>query len=96
MTPATVPPPTAHASIDVRTVAPYQRHALIFTTFDDLGIGQTLELTVDHEPKPLFAQFRERSAGAFDWAYLEQGPDLWRVAVTKLKASHQCCGSCGG
>jgi uncharacterized protein (DUF2249 family) len=55
-----------------------------------------MELIADHEPKPLFAQFRERSPEEFDWTYLELGPDQWRVAITKLKASKQCCGSCCG
>lgn len=83
-------------SIDVRAIAPHRRHSVIFTAFDDLGLGQAMELIADHEPKPLFVQFRERSPEEFDWTYLELGPEQWRVAITKLKASKQCCGSCCG
>jgi uncharacterized protein (DUF2249 family) len=37
--------------------------------------------------------------GRFAWDYLESGPEVWRVRVTKLSVAHgdgQCCGSCGG
>ena len=87
------------ARIDVRTVPPYERHALIFSTFALLDTGQALELVNDHDPKPLYHQFEARLPGKFSWDYLEEGPGTWRVAITKLKSAHasgQCCGSCGG
>ena len=85
--------------IDVRTVVPRQRHALIFSTFDALQPGEALELVNDHDPRPLYFQFEAQLHGQFGWEYLEQGPDLWRVAISRKKASHgagTCCGSCGG
>ena len=85
--------------IDVRTIAPDQRHALIFSTFEGLAKGQALELVNDHDPAPLRQQFNARLPGQFDWQYLEQGP-TWRVAITRTQAAHgsegQCCGGCGG
>ena len=51
--------------IDVRTVAPPQRHPLIFGTFDGLHPGEALLLVNDHDPKPLFYQFQAESAGEF-------------------------------
>ncbi|HYD76955.1 DUF2249 domain-containing protein [Ramlibacter sp.] len=91
---------TPASRIDVRTIAPRERHALIFSTFDALSIGQALELVNDHDPRPLYYQFNDRTPGQFEWNYLEQGPDTWRVAITRLKAPHgsdgSCCGSCGG
>ena len=85
--------------VDVRTIAPRERHPLIFSTFDALAAGEAMELVNDHDPMPLHAQFQARAPGKFAWDYLEQGPDTWRVAITKLKAGHsdgRCCGSCGG
>lgn len=85
--------------VDVRTIAPRDRHPLIFSTFDALAAGEAMELVNDHDPMPLHAQFQARSPGKFAWDYLEQGPDTWRVAITRLKSGHsdgQCCGSCGG
>ncbi|MCC2632219.1 MAG: hypothetical protein K0S48_105 [Ramlibacter sp.] len=85
--------------IDVRTVAPRDRHPLIFSTFGALAAGEALELVNDHDPKPLYYQFNAEIPGQFDWEYLEQGPDTWRVAITRTgtgQASGSCCGSCGG
>ena len=86
-------------TVDVRTLAPRDRHPLIFSTFHGLAIGQSMELVNDHDPKPLYYQFQAEMPAAFNWDYLETGPDDWRVSITKLASSHaqgQCCGSCGG
>jgi uncharacterized protein (DUF2249 family) len=93
---------TPTSRIDVRTVAPRDRHPLIFSTFQRLASGQALELVNDHDPRPLYYQFDAQLPGQFAWDYLEQGPDLWRVAITRTKAgpaaeAGSCCGGgCGG
>ncbi|MHB9144849.1 MAG: DUF2249 domain-containing protein [Symbiobacteriia bacterium] len=69
--------------LDVRTIMPRDRHPLIFKTFDDLAPGKTMTLINDHDPKPLYYQFSAERAGTFDWNYLEEGPDTWRVAIVK-------------
>ena len=78
--------------IDVRTIAPRERHPLIFSTFGALAKGEALELVNDHDPKPLYYQFQAEHHGQFSWSYLEQGPDTWRVRIAKTNAN--CCGSC--
>ncbi|MBU6260658.1 MAG: DUF2249 domain-containing protein [Burkholderiales bacterium] len=90
--------PVATTRIDVREIAPYQRHALIFERFDALEPGQALELVADHDPRPLRAQFEARSPRGFDWSYLEAGPALWRLQITRLAAGGSCCsgGACSG
>lgn len=87
--------------IDVRTVAPTQRHPLIFSTFDSLPLGAALELVNDHDPVPLNRQFESTRAGKFRWEYLEAGPALWRVRITQLGFANEqsttggsCCGGC--
>ena len=85
--------------IDVRTLAPQQRHATIFGRFDELLPGETLQLVSDHDPQPLHRQLQSRSGGQFQWAYLEEGPLEWRIEITKQEAEHgkgSCCGGCGG
>ena len=87
------------ARIDVRNIAPRERHPLIFSTFKALKGGMAMELVNDHDPKPLYYQFQAEMPGTFSWDYLDQGPDTWRVAIAKLAPSHgarTCCGSCGG
>lgn len=87
--------------IDVRALAPSERHAKIFGTFDDLLPGEALQIVNDHDPMPLRRQLDSRSPGQFQWAYLEQGPAQWRVLISKLElpeSGGSCCsgGACGG
>ena len=70
-------------TIDVRTVAPRDRHPLIFATWEALQPGEAFTLVNDHDPKPLFYQFSAEQPGRFTWEYVEQGPDVWRVAIGK-------------
>ena len=69
--------------LDVRMIAPFQRHTLIFQTFEGLGPGEAFELVNDHDPKPLYYQFAAERAGEFTWDYLERGPQAWRVRIGK-------------
>jgi uncharacterized protein (DUF2249 family) len=71
-------------TVDVRTIAPRDRHPLLFDTFDALESGTSFELVNDHDPKPLYYQFRAERAGLLDWEYLEEGPDVWRVRIGKV------------
>jgi uncharacterized protein (DUF2249 family) len=71
------------STLDVRTVPPAQRHPLIFQTFDALQPGEAFMLVNDHDPKPLYYQFKFEKEGQFTWDYVEQGPEVWRVQVGK-------------
>ena len=73
-------------TIDVREIAPRERHPLIFQTFDDLAAGEAFELVNDHDPKPLYYQFRAERQGQVYWEYLEEGPEVWRVRISKTGA----------
>lgn len=75
---------TQHTLLDVREIAPPQRHPLIFQTFEALEPGSYFELVNDHDPKPLYYQFRFEKEGQFEWEYLEQGPEVWRVRITRV------------
>jgi uncharacterized protein (DUF2249 family)/hemerythrin superfamily protein len=72
---------SAEATLDVRAVPPRERHPLIFATFDSLRPGQAFILVNDHDPKPLYYQLSAERPGAFEWTYLEQGPEVWRVRI---------------
>jgi uncharacterized protein (DUF2249 family) len=84
-------------SVDLRQLAPRERHPLIFSSFNNLPLGETMELVNDHDPRPLHAQFLAQMPGQFTWDAVESGPDTWRVAITKIavaQAHEPCCGSC--
>jgi len=90
---------TRTCEIDVRDIAPRERHPLIFSTFHRLAVGETFELVNDHDPKPLFYQFQAEMPGRFAWDYLQAGPEVWRVRIAKLADAedegHCCGGGCG-
>ena len=73
--------------VDVRTIMPRERHPLIFGTFDGFLPGEALLLVNDHDPKPLFYQFKAESAGEFTWEYVEKGPEVWQVRIGKAEAN---------
>jgi len=70
-------------TLDVREIAPRERHPLIFETFDGLEPGAAFELVNDHDPKPLYYQFQAERPGQVVWEYLEQGPERWRVRIAR-------------
>jgi len=71
-------------TIDVRQIPPRERHPLIFQTFEALQSGERFQLVNDHDPKPLFYQFKAEREGQFSWEYLEQGPSVWRVNIGRV------------
>ena len=73
-------------TIDVRELIPRERHPLIFSTFRALGPGEEFLLINDHDPKPLYYQFQAELEEAFQWEYLESGPEVWRVRIGKNPA----------
>lgn len=76
-------PQYSGAVVDVRSIIPRERHPLIFNTFERLAPGQDFVLVNDHDPKPLYYQFQAEHQGTFGWDYLEQGPDTWRVRISR-------------
>jgi uncharacterized protein (DUF2249 family) len=69
--------------IDVRQINPRVRHTVILQLIENLAPGQGLQIENDHDPVLLRGQLEMRFAGLFGWAYLEQGPDLWRVRISR-------------
>jgi uncharacterized protein (DUF2249 family) len=69
--------------VDVRSLAPAQRHARIFDLVNELTPGGRFILVNDHDPKPLYYQLEAEHPNQFSWAYLERGPERWRVEIGK-------------
>jgi len=60
--------------LDIRPVAPREKHPVIFKTFDALAAGESFQLVNDHDPKPLYYQFEAERKNQFEWNYIEEGP----------------------
>ena len=71
------------AQLDVRVIPPREKHPIIFRTFDALASGEAFVLVNDHDPFPLRYQFQAERPGAFEWEYLETGPAVWRVRISR-------------
>jgi uncharacterized protein (DUF2249 family) len=69
--------------LDIRPVAAWEKHPKIFAAFDELLQGETFQLINDHNPKPLYYQFEAERKNQFEWTYIEQGPTIWRVNISK-------------
>ncbi|SDY94716.1 Uncharacterized conserved protein, DUF2249 family [Evansella caseinilytica] len=71
------------AKIHAPDIEPRFRHQQIFAAFDELQPGETLELTNDHDPRPLKYQFMMEREGLFEWEAVEEGPEIWRINIGK-------------
>ncbi len=75
--------------IDVTKIEPRLKHPSIFKAFDYLDDGVAVIIHNDHDPKPLYYQLLGERGNTFSWAYLENGPELWRVEIRKNISTHK-------
>jgi uncharacterized protein (DUF2249 family) len=80
--------------LDVRAISPVERHARIFGIAQGLAEDQSFVIVNGHDPRPLRYQLESKYPGQFDWEYLQQGPDIGRVEIKRLRPSG--CGCCCG
>jgi uncharacterized protein (DUF2249 family) len=72
--------------LDIRPVLPKDRFETIIGAYEALPTGGALELTVDHDPTCMYYTLKAtRGDDAFDFMYLERGPEVWRVRVRKMQ-----------
>ncbi len=69
--------------IDVREIPPGLKHPAIFQTWSVVAKGGSMLLINDHDPLPLYDQFAAEYPGRFHWDYVDRGPDIWRVRISK-------------
>jgi uncharacterized protein (DUF2249 family) len=74
----------AERILDVRVIPPREKHPAIFETFKALSAGESFVLVNDHDPKPLRYQFEAEHKGEYGWQYLEEGPSVWRVEISRV------------
>ncbi|EMR02384.1 iron-sulfur cluster repair di-iron protein [Cesiribacter andamanensis] len=72
--------------LDVTTLVPREKHPTIFKRFEALLPGERLIIHNDHDPKPLYYQMLGELGNVFSWEYTEQGPEWWKVILTRRAA----------
>lgn len=70
--------------LDVRNVPHAIRHATVFGAFDAVRPGASLVLVAPHNPLPLLHQLSERAGGGLEVRYLDEGPEAWRLLLTRV------------
>lgn len=78
---------SAAEAIDVRVFVPIERHKMLLKMFAGLPVGESFTFINDHDPLPLYYEFRSIHGDVVGWDYLKRGGIDWQVRVTRLEAS---------
>ncbi len=73
--------------LDVRPLRKAEKHPAIFDTFDALAVGESFVLVNNHDPRHLRDEFDTEYPGGYGWEYLEDGPEAWRIQITRLAST---------
>jgi len=74
----------ADTELDVRRLRKPDKHPTIFATYAALDVGESFVLVNNHDPKHLRAEFDADLPGGFGWEYVERGPEVWRIRISKF------------
>ena len=73
--------------LDVRVLIPIERHKLLVKLFGDTKAGESFIFINDHDPIPLYYEFKSIYGDVVFWEYLNRGGREWKVLVTRTEAS---------
>jgi uncharacterized protein (DUF2249 family) len=79
--------------LDVRRLRKPDKHPTIFAAYAALAVGQSFVLVNNHDPRHLRAEFDADCPGSFGWEYVEKGPAVWRIRISKLAAKSSVPGA---
>ncbi len=78
---------TTEEELDVRMLVPIKRHEKLINLFRELPAGESFVFINDHDPKPLYYEFRSIYGDVVGWEYLQKGPEEWKVRVSRTEPS---------
>ena len=73
--------------LDVRVLVPIERHKKLVALFGDLPAGESFIFINDHDPIPLYYEFKSIYGDVVGWQYLNRGGREWKVKVTRTETS---------
>lgn len=76
----------AEKIFDVREIPCSVKHGQIFARWNSLPVGDYFVLKNDHDPVPLRYQFEAEFRDGYGWDYLENGPVVFQVKISKKAA----------
>lgn len=77
----------SHEELDVRVLVPIKRHEKLLKLFKELPVGESFVFINDHDPIPLYYEFRSIYGDVVGWEYLNRGGREWKVKVSRTEAS---------
>lgn len=86
----------ADQELDLRPVRLPDRHPTVFRAYDALPVGGSVVVVTEHDPADLRVAFDVEHPDSYGWEPLGQGPDAWRLRITKrsstpLPRAMRCC-----
>ncbi|HZJ19027.1 MAG TPA: DUF2249 domain-containing protein [Pricia sp.] len=78
---------TQTEELDMRVHIPIERHKRLIQLFKELSVDESFIFINDHDPIPLFYEFRSIYGDVVGWEYLNRGGREWKVKVTRTEAS---------
>ena len=51
-----------------------------------MQVGEGFIIDNDHDPKPLYYQLLAELGQTFEWEYLQEGPDRWKVKLSRVSS----------
>jgi uncharacterized protein (DUF2249 family) len=72
------------SELDLRDTPRPERHPIVFNAFNRLEEGESFVLINDHDPQPLRRQMERMREGEVGWEYIERGPELFRIRITRV------------
>ena len=73
-------------TFDVRMIDPYRIHVDVFDKLSTLAIGQAIVMVHDVDLRPLYFRLLAECKLAFNWQTLDDGPEVWRVQLSRKAA----------
>ena len=70
-------------TLDARVIPHAIRHAAVFGVLEALRPGSRVDLLAPHDPLPLLKQIERRWGQEIEVAYLERGPEDFRLRFTR-------------
>jgi uncharacterized protein (DUF2249 family) len=73
--------------LDVRGMRKPEKHPAIFQAYAGLGVGESLVLVNDHDPRHLRDEFEVEYPGGYSWDCLARDRGAWQIKITKRAAT---------
>lgn len=73
--------------LDVRLIAPRDKHATIFAKLNELKLNDALRIFNDHDPRPLQYQLKAEHGDEFSWEPEKQGPEEWIISIRRIASA---------